>query len=560
MAAGGAGLPLTLRAAVRAAAGPVSPGARQLLELLAVAGRALSSAELDALAVADPVDVAAAENTGLLHRGTDGLRYRHALLAEAARADLVVEPGHRSLQLARAVEAAAGAAVDWVAAEVAGHLRRAGRDDLADGWWRRAARHARSLGALAEAAAFWAEAARCAPRDPEPWLELAEVQAWRGRREDYAQAWTTAIALVPPDRQALAWNRRGAVMRAVLCHPSAGLAAYTRARALLTDDDPPSLRAEVLVGLAQLTAVAGDPAQVPSLLHEAATVGGASALPIDQHSARLAWLIHTGRSTEVEAEAEAGAAALAGADRPDQAFAGLLMAACALTAAGDLPAALRATERAVALTRSTPVLVVPCLAGRAHLLSRSGRHAEAVACAREQLALAERLDSAEILGLARNDAGLVAVAAGNHAEAAELLAAALAGGARFSRPASRLARAEALARDGRAAEAAAEIRAAALEPVGPGDQPWALVPRLARAQGLVALAAGDPVEARRRLAESAAVWRRLGRPEPGRELMASLVDLGRPPVVGLVDPEWELARVTAELAAVPEEEPCLPSP
>jgi len=45
--------------------------------------------------------------------------------------------------------------------------------------------------------------------------------------------------------------------------------------------------------------------------------------------------------------------------------------------------------------------------------------------------------------------------------------------------------------------------------------------------------------------------------------MASLVDLGRPPVVGLVDPAWELARVTAELAvvseAVPEEVPCPPS-
>ena len=28
--------------------------------------------------------------------------------------------------------------------------------------------------------------------------------------------------------------------------------------------------------------------------------------------------------------------------------------------------------------------------------------------------------------------------------------------------------------------------------------------------------------------------------------MAALVDLGRPPVVGLVDPAWELRRVLAE--------------
>jgi hypothetical protein len=35
-------------------------------------------------------------------------------------------------------------------------------------------------------------------------------------------------------------------------------------------------------------------------------------------------------------------------------------------------------------------------------------------------------------------------------------------------------------------------------------------------------------------------------------MMASLVDLGRPPVVGLVDPEWELRRLDAELRELPE--------
>nr|WP_246324273.1 AAA family ATPase [Petropleomorpha daqingensis] len=556
LAGGDRGLPLTLRAAVRAAAGPVPRPARDLLELLAVAGRALSPAEVDALAVAGPDDLAAAEDTGLLSAGDDGLRYRHALLAEAARCDLVREPGRRSVQLAVAVEAAAGDARARVAAEVAGHLQRAGRDDLAGPRWRDAARHARELGTLDEAADFWAEAAHCAPEDPDPRLELAEVQAWRGRREDYEHEWEAAIALVPPAGRAAAWCRRGAVMRSVLCHPSAGLAAYTRALELLGPGNAPALRAEALAGLAQLTAAAGDPDLVPGLLRAA---GGDATLDIDRHSARLLWLIRTGRYAEVEAQAELGAAALEGAARPDQAYAGLLTAACALAAAGDLAAALRVADHAVALTRDVPVLAVPCLAGRAHLLSRTGRPAEALACARAQLALAERLDSDEVLGLARYDAGLVALATGAWTEAAELLDAALAGQARFSRPASRLARAEALARDGRPGEAAAEIRAAALEPIGPGDQPWALVPRMARAQGLVALAAGDLREARRRLAESVAAWRRLGRPEPGRELMASLVDLGRLPVVGLVDPAWELARVEAELAAVPEEEPCPPS-
>ena len=43
--------------------------------------------------------------------------------------------------------------------------------------------------------------------------------------------------------------------------------------------------------------------------------------------------------------------------------------------------------------------------------------------------------------------------------------------------------------------------------------------------------------------------------------MASLVDLGRPPVVGLVEPDRELARVVAELVDLDElEGSCLDSP
>ncbi|MGH3996486.1 MAG: hypothetical protein ACRDTJ_03365, partial [Pseudonocardiaceae bacterium] len=104
-----------------------------------------------------------------------------------------------------------------------------------------------------------------------------------------------------------------------------------------------------------------------------------------------------------------------------------------------------------------------------------------------------------------------------------------------------------------------EIRLAALEPVGPGDQPWALVPRMARVQGLAALARGDRTEARRRLSEAAAGWRRLHRPRLGQEYTANLVDLGRAPVVGLVEPDRELARLAAELAGIDTEEAGCPN-
>ncbi|MDT7686830.1 MAG: hypothetical protein QOG57_7140, partial [Pseudonocardiales bacterium] len=53
---------------------------------------------------------------------------------------------------------------------------------------------------------------------------------------------------------------------------------------------------------------------------------------------------------------------------------------------------------------------------------------------------------------------------------------------------------------------------------------------------------------RARLREAAAGWRRLRPPRLGDSHLANLVDLGRPPVVGLVEPDRELARVCAELA------------
>lgn len=73
---------------------------------------------------------------------------------------------------------------------------------------------------------------------------------------------------------------------------------------------------------------------------------------------------------------------------------------------------------------------------------------------------------------------------------------------------------------------------------------------MARVQGLVALTRGNRSEARRRLAEAAAGWRRLHRPRLGQEYTANVVDLGRAPVIGLIEPDRELARLTAELAEI----------
>jgi hypothetical protein len=73
---------------------------------------------------------------------------------------------------------------------------------------------------------------------------------------------------------------------------------------------------------------------------------------------------------------------------------------------------------------------------------------------------------------------------------------------------------------------------------------------LAFVQGLVALAGHRREEAERRLEESIAAWERLlERTIRAESITTVLADLGRP-VVGLVEPERELARARAELQAI----------
>ena len=259
LAAGSAAPPRNLRAAIRAATGALARPARDLAEVLAAAGRELSAAELAALPLADR-DAAeeAVLDTGLVCRAGGGLRFRHALLAEAVRAGLG-EQGRRYEQLALAIEAAA-VSPDQVAAEVAGHLHRAGRDDLAGPRWRRAARHARSLGAMPEAARFWAEAVRCDPEAVDLRLELAEAFGWLGQDSDFEREWQAALARLPEERQSAAWNWRGQVLRTVVCNPRASLAAYQRAAELLPADAPQPLRVDIMLGAAWGESAAGDPA------------------------------------------------------------------------------------------------------------------------------------------------------------------------------------------------------------------------------------------------------------------------------------------------------------
>jgi ATP/maltotriose-dependent transcriptional regulator MalT len=193
---------------------------------------------------------------------------------------------------------------------------------------------------------------------------------------------------------------------------------------------------------------------------------------------------------------------------------------------------------------------VHMLAARSFLLLRIGLLDEARIAAELERRLAAELDHPPLVAMASHDRGLVALEAGESELATQLLAAALVEGAPVSRPLTRLALAEALVRTGELDAATQELRATVLEPLRPSDFPDALVPRLARVQGLIAAAAGDRELAGKRLRESVTGWeRQVSRAGGTDNMTAVLADLGRP-VVGLVEPERELERVRAELAAL----------
>ena len=75
---------------------------------------------------------------------------------------------------------------------------------------------------------------------------------------------------------------------------------------------------------------------------------------------------------------------------------------------------------------------------------------------------------------------------------------------------------------------------------------------MTRVQGLIAAARGDVELAERRLREAAAGWRRRmqSASADGEAYVSNLTDLGRPPVLGLVEPAHELERVQRELESL----------
>ena len=559
-AAGVTDIPAGLAGVVRQAMGGLSVPARMCAEFAAVAGRDLDRSEVVALPLPSPArDAAEALGSGLLTAADGRIGFRHALLRDAAYQALP-EPVRIRLhgEFAQLLRKRGGQR----AAEIARHLRLAGQDEAAVAQLGLAAAEARRVAAMAAASGFLTEALRVEPDDPELLIELAEVEAFRGLPDDSDRAFERALELIAPaDSGALisAWLRRGRWLRGGICHPRESRRSYQSALDVLDRDPDPRGRAEALAGMAWAEAVAGDPAGVDGLLAEADRILGTNPSDLLAHDigvARGHALIRAGQFTASFGPLIAASTAAGRAGRPDMAYSCLSNAASAAACAGEFTRALDFADRCLPLVTPNGLLrlCVYAQVARSAILRRLGRPGEAREACEAAAGYASRIGLPELDGLVRAERGLLALADGDMAAAATELSAALDLGAPVSRAATRLRLAEALARGGRPDDAAAEVRNVVLEPVGPADFPATLVARMSRVQGLIASARGDRPDAERRLTESVTAWRRivasLDGGQAGATYVASLIDLGRPPVSSLVEPAAELALVTGELATL----------
>ncbi len=541
----------TIRGSVRVTLTELDPGARRLVETAAVAARAVPVAGED-----DDATTAALQ-TGLVLAVDDGVAFRHALLREAVY-EGIAEPRRRSLhqEWARSLVAAKIPRP----AEAARHFRLAGDDAAAVPQLVAAAADARAVGALEDAGAFLEEALAIAPDRADAWLELGELEAWRARRKHVETAFERARALLTdatPLEQARLELRRARAHHGPICVPRAVLDSSRRAIELLDRSGEPAgaERSEALAGLAWAEAVAGSIDEAERLLVELSRSEPSGDLlhVYDAGHARALALMRRGRFVESYGPSIAAGESIARAGRPDLAYGCWANAASAAAAAGERDRALEFLDRGADAVAGHGLqsLELHLLSQRSFVLRGLGRLDDARRAAEAEQALAERLGQPELQAMANDDLGVTALEGGECARAAALLARSLeVRDAPISRPLTRLALAEALARGGELDRAAEQLRETVLEPVRPSDFPEALVPRLARVQALIALARGDREEATRRIEEAIGGWERLlERTIRADSITSVLADLGRP-VVGLVEPERELERARSDLEAI----------
>jgi tetratricopeptide (TPR) repeat protein len=554
--------------AVRAPVAGLSEPARLLVAVAAVAGRGLTLREVTSAVGARTADAAIEEAVaaGLLDIADGRVVFAHDLLRRACHAEL---PAARRRAAHAAMAEALSGAGSRAPAEVAHHLRGAGDEERARTYLRAAATAARALGALDQAAAFLrdvalsAHGAGDAAAEGDAWIALAEIQAWRGDRDALDAAFARGRAALEAAGDiaglAAALAERGRWLRTTTCFPPEVFRCSREAVELLdrAGIHAPETRLLAFAGMAWGEAVAGDPVR-GARLHEA--VGAMlretpdPVLRCEHLITRAFALLRIGDSAAAR-EVCAEAAALA--DECGEPALGLDARVAQATSAayeGLFEEVVRILDEAPDAVRVGPTLACQSLAGRAHALSRLGRHDEAVAAAREQVAVARGLATADVEATAAADLGAVLLAAGRPDEALAVLEGVLSDGAqRVPRAATRILAVEAALATGDPSRAAGHLDRFPFDPVRAGDQPETLVARLDRVSGLVRIAAGDIAGGVALLDEAAGRWSVLAadtRPAgaTAQDVLGVMIDLGRAPVAGLTEPARELERLHAERA------------
>jgi DNA-binding CsgD family transcriptional regulator/tetratricopeptide (TPR) repeat protein len=246
IAAGGSGVPRTVRDAVLARAARVDPSVRRALEAVATVPARIEGWLLESLTGGDASAVDAAVEAGMLRPdAADAVAFRHELARLAIEESM--PPGrHRQLHaaVAQALVDRYGDAVD--AARVAHHASAAGNAELTVRYAVAAAERASRLGAHREAADQYERAVDHAADAPPPQraalLErYAEAAADIGRRAEAVTAASGAIALrrLGGDRVATGNALRlSAGMLWTIGEPDAAEAAAQEAVELLELEEP----------------------------------------------------------------------------------------------------------------------------------------------------------------------------------------------------------------------------------------------------------------------------------------------------------------------------------
>jgi DNA-binding CsgD family transcriptional regulator len=423
-AAGSGALPDSVRDALSVQLEQLPPAAQRVVRVLAAAGRRVDHRLLERVATADDLAPAlrAAADARVIVASRDSYEFRHALLREAAYADLL--PGEREAlhaALARELEASGG-----TAGELAHHWHAAGEREPALVASVRAGREAERLYAHPEALRHYQRALELfAPLPGLDQVDLAERAAEAASATGDTQL---AIALAERAVELAAGARQHALLARLLWDAGRGpeaLPASARAVALTPRDRTPE-RARMLESHARLLLLTGRAQEAQSPIDEAVAI----ARELGEHEIEAAALATRVIAMEGRADASvaAGREALLAAQRDggaDTRLRAYINASEALDHGGRVEAAIDLARegveksRRLGMERAMGIHMKGEIAGRLVKLGRFDEAADTIEEARrgapEGTAAVALHHAAAALAVRRGEAGVAEALGRAHA-------------------------------------------------------------------------------------------------------------------------------------------------